>query len=108
MSERMQPEALAEKLGDEDIVVIDVRDEERYVAAHVPGAVHLPLDAIEANVPDLPKDKLIITYCGGGTSGVIAAGILSEAGYRAVTMEGLRAWEAAGLPTQSGPDRTRK
>lgn len=32
-----------------------------------------------------------------------AANILREHGYNAVVMEGMRAWQAAGLPVVEGP-----
>ena len=44
---------------------------------------------------NLPKDRLIVTYCGGGTSGVAAANILADNGFNARVMEGFRAWQAA-------------
>ncbi len=46
-----------------EAVVIDVRDLESYSAGHVAGAMHIPLSFIESQVPYLPRDKMLVTYC---------------------------------------------
>lgn len=83
-------------------LVIDVRDKAAYDEGHVPGAVNIHLSQIQEGSADLPKDRPIITYCGGGSSGVTAANILAEKGYNARVMEGFRAWQAADLPVETG------
>lgn len=45
-------------------VVLDVRSQEAYDAAHIKGAIHIA----EMNIPTqaaqkLPRDKMIVTYC---------------------------------------------
>jgi hypothetical protein len=44
-------------------VVIDVRSQDAYDAGHIPGAKSIPSSEIIARMNELPKDKLIITYC---------------------------------------------
>ena len=44
-------------------VVVDVRDVEYYQAAHVDGAVSIPLSEVEAGRHELPKNAEILTYC---------------------------------------------
>lgn len=44
-------------------VLVDVRAAEAYKAEHAKGALSIPLDEIAARAGELPKDKLIITYC---------------------------------------------
>jgi hypothetical protein len=44
-------------------VVVDVRDENTYKTNHVKGAKSIPLQQFEQRAGELPKDKLIITYC---------------------------------------------
>ncbi|HSY50071.1 MAG TPA: rhodanese-like domain-containing protein [Thermoanaerobaculia bacterium] len=46
-----------------EIVVIDVRDVEDYTAAHIPGAMQIPLSYIQGELPYLPRGKPIVTYC---------------------------------------------
>jgi len=46
-----------------EIVVIDVRAITDYTAAHIPGAIHIPLSFIQGELPYLPRGKPIVTYC---------------------------------------------
>jgi rhodanese-like protein len=46
-----------------EAVVIDVRNEASYNAGHIRGAKLIPVGEIANRVNELPKDKLIITYC---------------------------------------------
>lgn len=96
-------EEVAARLGDPNTTIIDVRTHEKYRTAHVPGARHIPIDQIRREAPDLPRDHLIITYCGGGSSGPAAAEILREHGYDAVVMSGgMRAWQRESRPVATG------
>ena len=58
---RVPTTELAQKLG--SVTVIDVRDADSYIAGHVAGAMHIPLQYLPGEVPYLPKDKPIVTYC---------------------------------------------
>lgn len=62
MAGRMAPEELAEQLDDERVLIIDVRSKEKYREGHVPGALNIPVNQIKQEVPDLPKEKQIVTY----------------------------------------------
>jgi len=44
-------------------VFVDVRDPNSYNAAHIPGAINIPLDQIEEYAQDLDPQQWIITYC---------------------------------------------
>ncbi|HEX8633912.1 MAG TPA: rhodanese-like domain-containing protein [Pyrinomonadaceae bacterium] len=44
-------------------LVVDVRDEAAYKTSHIKGAKSVPLQQFDKRVGELPKDKLIITYC---------------------------------------------
>ncbi|HEY2962214.1 MAG TPA: rhodanese-like domain-containing protein [Pyrinomonadaceae bacterium] len=44
-------------------VVIDVRSQDSYDAGHIPGAKLIPSGEILNHLKELPRDKLIITYC---------------------------------------------
>jgi Rhodanese-like domain len=60
---RIKPRELLQKLGAKQVTIIDVRDADSYKARHIPGSLHIPLSYIAGEVPYLPKDKLIVTYC---------------------------------------------
>ena len=44
-------------------VLVDVRAKESYDAEHAQGAILLPLSELPTRANELPKDKLVITYC---------------------------------------------
>ena len=43
--------------------VIDVRDPQSYAAGHIPGALQIPLDYVQGELPWFPRDKKLIFYC---------------------------------------------
>ena len=45
------------------VVIVDVRTKDAYDFEHAEGAVSIPLGELEARMAELPKDKLIATYC---------------------------------------------
>jgi predicted sulfurtransferase len=46
-----------------EAVVIDVRNEASYNAAHIKGARLIPEADILKHLDELPRDKTIVTYC---------------------------------------------
>jgi hypothetical protein len=56
------PEAKA--LADRgEAVFIDVRDVRSFEAGHIPGALQIPLDYVQGEIPWFPEDRLLIPYC---------------------------------------------
>jgi len=58
------------------LTLIDARSAEEYSAAHIPGAINVPFDAVELNASLLPGDKEqpIVVHCRTGKR----AGLLKE------------------------------
>ena len=54
---------LKDLLANDEAVVIDVRNEESYKAAHIKGARLIPEAEVGKRSNELPKNKLIVTYC---------------------------------------------
>ena len=46
-----------------EAVVIDVRNEASYNAGHIRGAKLIPEAEVVNHIDELPKNKLIVTYC---------------------------------------------
>jgi len=46
-----------------EAVLVDVRPKESYDIDHAQGAISLPLSDLGTRAGELPKDKLVITYC---------------------------------------------
>lgn len=84
-------------------IVIDVRDKAVSNRAHLPGALLIPIEVLEARIDklQLATSADIVVYCGdGSTVGPRAASTLNRAGYaKAVNLQsGFQGWAAAGLP----------
>ncbi|HVL97795.1 MAG TPA: metalloregulator ArsR/SmtB family transcription factor [Egibacteraceae bacterium] len=58
-------EELWERIQRGGTVVVDVRPAEEYAAGHIPGAVSVPVDELEARLAELPEDTEIVAYCRG-------------------------------------------
>ena len=50
-------------LDNNSAVFLDVRSADAYATSHVPGALSIPLDELEARINELDPDQWIITYC---------------------------------------------
>ncbi len=88
-----------------DVTLIDVRDADAYVEAHIPGSMHIPLARIEGEIPYLPKGKAIVTYCTcpHDEAAADANMILQHNGVQAFALAGgLGAWRNAGLQVAQG------
>ena len=99
--EEMTREQLAARLGDGDLVVLDVRPPPEYAAAHIPGAVSLPVDVLARRLREVPRDKDVVAYCRGPYCVYAddAVRLLRRRGYRAARLEdGLPEWVADGRP----------
>lgn len=83
--EPVDRDALIARLRADDVVLVDVRPEQEFVAGHVPGAIHVPLEELEARLADLPRDRRIVAYCRGPfcTFSADAVRRLRELGYDA-------------------------
>jgi len=73
-------EMMAEESG---YVILDVRREDEFAQAHIPGAVNIPNESIGTeDIPGLPdKDQLIMVYCRSGNRSKQASAKLAALGY---------------------------
>lgn len=88
-----------------EVVVVDLRPTEEYVAGHLPGALSIPLDELEARLAELPADVEIVAYCRGPFCALAPVGVevLRDAGLSARRLEeGFPEWRLAGLPVVVG------
>jgi rhodanese-related sulfurtransferase len=99
--ERIAIPDLEKKLaGKSKPVVVDVRKTaEIEESGAIPGAVHIPVEQVAERVSELPRDREIVFYCGGGGRASRAAQAAWNAGYHAVSFCGLRDWKKRGLRT---------
>lgn len=119
----LEPEVLAGRLGETNLMVIDLSKEQVYQQAHVPGAIHLDFKALQAGEPPapglLPDREFLealfsslgltpdthVVACddeGGGWAGRLLW-VLECIGHRHYSYlnGGIHAWLAEGLPTEA-------
>ena len=96
---------LLRRLGTGDIVVLDVRPELEYVAGHLPGAIHIPLEELAERLSELPRDREIVAYCRGQYCVLAhdAVRLLADHGLRAKrATDGVLEWRVVGVPVEAG------
>ena len=60
---RVTIEEMEAMLKDGTAIVIDVRNQAAYDQAHIPGSRLIPAGEILNHIGELPRDKMIVTYC---------------------------------------------
>jgi rhodanese-related sulfurtransferase len=84
--------------------LIDVREEDEYAEARVPGAVLIPLGQVPDRVGEVPADGTVYVICAAGGRSARAVEHLRGQGIDAVNVAGgTKGWIAEGFPTESGP-----
>lgn len=103
--EPVDSEDLLERVRRGEVTVLDVRPSEEYRAAHIPGALSIPLDDLERRLGELPRDREVVAYCRGPycVLAVEAVEVLKAHGFRAVRLEdGVPDWRARGFEVGVG------
>lgn len=95
--------ALASAL-EQGAVVVDVRTDSEWASGHVPGAIHVPIDALSPEHPaiaKLPRDQPVYFICAVGGRSKRAADDMARAGFEAVNvLGGTQAWLQSGRPVE--------
>lgn len=108
-NEPIDASELRERLRDGSAIVVDVRPSEEFAAAHVAGAISIPLAELEQRLEKLPKRKEIIAYCRGPycVLAIEAVKMLRGSGRRARRLEdGVREWSARGFSISREEERS--
>lgn len=99
--EEVTREELLTRAAAGTVTVLDVRPRQEYDAAHIPGAVSIPLEELADRLGQLPRDREIIAYCRGAYCVLAyeAIAVLNGRGLRAKRLhEGMLEWRLARLP----------
>lgn len=96
MIKQMNPQELKQKLDQKNgkLVVLDVREPWELNVCSLPGALSIPMRAIPARYPELPKDAEIVVVCHHGTRSQQVAYFLERAGFENINnlVGGVAAW----------------
>ena len=91
------------RLRADGVPVIDVREPDEYTAAHVPGAVLVPLATVPDNLDQVPTEGTVYVICAKGGRSLKAAEFYRANGIDAVNVAGgTTAWVDAGRPVSTG------
>jgi rhodanese-related sulfurtransferase/DNA-binding transcriptional ArsR family regulator len=83
------------------VTVLDVRPRQEFQAAHIPGALSIPLEELSARLGELPQGRDIVAYCRGAYCVLAyeAVTVLRQSGRRATRLnEGMLEWRLENLP----------
>lgn len=97
---------LLDRVAAGEVVVLDVRPVEEYLAAHIPGAVSIPVEELPQRINELPVGQDVVAYCRGAYCVLAyeAVDLLRADGWTARRLqEGMLEWRLAELPVDAGP-----
>lgn len=92
-----------QSLLDEGAELIDIREQNEWDEARIPGAQLKPMSSINDWYQDLPRDHTVILYCRSGQrSSQAVHALVSQAGFENVLnmTGGIIAWANAELPIE--------
>ena len=82
-------------------LALDVRTEPETRSGMIPGALHIPLNALESRISELPRHKALLIYCAAGVRSAEACEFLSREGFDEISnlAAGFPSWPQQGTPT---------
>jgi rhodanese-related sulfurtransferase/predicted transcriptional regulator len=103
--EAVSRQELLERSRAGTVTVLDVRPEDEFALAHLPGALNIPLRELEARLGEIDPGQEVVAYCRGPycVLSYEAVAKLRARGFKVRRLEdGLPEWRAAGLPIIAG------
>ncbi|MHA0858060.1 rhodanese-like domain-containing protein [Paenibacillus sp. CMAA1364] len=94
VSKEITTEELATRLTNgESLMIIDVREPQEWLQAHVEGATHIPLGQLLERLDEFDTTKEMFVMCASGGRSGLACELLNERGFNAINISGgLSAW----------------
>ena len=82
-------------------LALDVRTESETRSGMIPGALHIPLNALESRISELPRHKPLLIYCAAGVRSAEACEFLSREGFDEISnlAAGFPSWPQRSAPT---------
>ena len=83
--------------------LIDVREQEEYAAAHIPGALNIPLSELPARFDEISEESPALLVCNTGIRSSQAALFLAGMGYEDLynLEDGTKGWMKKGYSVAS-------
>ena len=102
--EPVSAEDLLARVRTGEVTVLDVRPREEFAAGHLPGAINIPLNELEARLGEFSPEQLVVAYCRGPycVLSYDAVAQLRQRGIEARRLkDGYPEWKIAGLPVET-------
>lgn len=81
--------------------MVDVREDDEWARARIPGTLHIPLSRFMDHLKDIPQDQPVMIHCAVGARSAQVAAWLNQNGYDATNVAGgIQSWAAEGLPLE--------
>ena len=99
----LTPEEVARGITEGRILLVDVREPDETAVERYPEAAYLPMSRFDPDAIADPGGRQVVFACRSGNRSVTASLAAQSAGlpYNAHLAGGIKAWKAAGLPTDS-------
>jgi len=99
----MHPQQLHSLIENQEVTLVDVRNDAEWGEARIPNAKHYMLGYLADHADEIVNGKPIAVQCRSGARSAIGASILKAHGAQEVInmTGGLLAWQAADLPVDS-------
>ena len=88
-----------------EIMIIDVRSKDEFLAERIEGAVNIPVDKLPCRkAKKISRETVIYLYCKSGVRSCTAESKFNDMGFKHVFSlgNGIIYWEKSGLPVVSG------
>ena len=83
--------------------VVDVRERHEYAAAHVGGALLIPMGQLSARARELDSSRPVYVICATGNRSLAMTDLLGALGFEAWSVTGgTTAWARSGRPVEGG------
>ncbi|MDD5711325.1 MAG: rhodanese-like domain-containing protein [Smithellaceae bacterium] len=95
--ESIKPERLQQYIGDKrNLLILDVRSEQSFARAHLPGAINVPLYLLNQRYQEIPSNRPVLVVDDRGLRSFLVASFLIHKGMLNVTrlFGGMERWRA--------------
>ena len=93
---QISQEEAKEMMDNQEVIILDVREQDEYDGGHIPGAVLLPVGTIDEDTAAevIPEtDSTVLVYCRSGNRSKTASSTLAKLGYTNIyEFGGINTW----------------
>ena len=81
--------------------LVDVREDDEWLAGRAPGAMHMPLQTVPDRLGEIPANEPVYVICRSGSRSAYAVAWLVQQGIHAVNVAGgMVEWQELGKPLE--------